>query len=386
MAFSAHAFWRAGFRPFFAFACLSGAILPAAWMLFYTGVAVPPAGPLLPVQWHAHEMLYGFGWAVMGGFLLTASKNWVGIRGYHGRSLVFLAAAWLLDRLCMLAAGHLPPLLFLLGNNLFLVACIAMLAWTLLRHRRNDSFRDNYFFLLVLPLFIVAKTLLLNPEYFRLGVDMTLALYRVAFLIMFERTLTQFMRNVFQVGILRHAGLDFGIKATAVALVGAGFLPAGAAAALDLLLVLLLGIRFAGWKPALAVRKLEIGIMYLGYLCLVLQLLVDASARLGFSPWLGSASVHLFGLGVIGVVVPAMIVRISKGHTGRKVQFESGDRSVLWIMILGLLARVAAPQLWPAAYLAWLAVAALCWFAAFAWLSWRSIPFLLQPRVDGRDG
>jgi uncharacterized protein involved in response to NO len=30
-------------------------------------------------------MFFGFGWAVLGGFLLTASKNWVKIRGYHGR-------------------------------------------------------------------------------------------------------------------------------------------------------------------------------------------------------------------------------------------------------------------------------------------------------------
>ena len=42
------------------------------------------AGPFSVVQWHAHEMFFGFGWAVMGGFLLTSTKNWVHIRGYHG--------------------------------------------------------------------------------------------------------------------------------------------------------------------------------------------------------------------------------------------------------------------------------------------------------------
>jgi hypothetical protein len=33
-------------------------------------------------------MFFGFGWAVLGGFLLTSTKNWVGVRGYHGTPLI----------------------------------------------------------------------------------------------------------------------------------------------------------------------------------------------------------------------------------------------------------------------------------------------------------
>lgn len=386
MNFSALPVWQAGFRPFFMLACLCGLLLPPLWTAVYAGLLPLPLASFSIVQWHVHEMFFGFGWAVLGGFLLTASKNWVGVRGYHGRALVFLAAAWLLDRLSMGCADLLPPLLFRLANNLFLVSIVAMLSWTLIRHGRRDTFRDNYFFLLLLPLFIVAKALLLDDDGYRAGVSMTLGLFRLAFLIMFERTLTQFMQNTFQVAILRDARLDLTIKSLALALVFAGLVPAPLAAALDCLLAALLVWRFAHWKPQLALRRLELGISYLGYLAIVAQLLVAAADTVVEPGWTGRVSVHVFSFGVMGLVTPAMITRIAMGHTGRKVQFEVRDKVVLWIMILAVVLRLLGPQLAPAAYLAWLALSAACWSLGFALLAIRCLPFLWHPRVDGKEG
>jgi len=383
---SALPLWQAGFRPFFALACLSGLLLPAIWIAIYAGHLPPPLISFSIVQWHAHEMFFGFGWAVLGGFLLTASKNWVGIRGYHGSALVFLSAAWLIERLGMFYESLLPPPLFLLTNNLFLVSIILMLLWTLIRYRQQDTFRDNYFFLLLLPLFIVAKALLLDGDYSRVGMVMSLGLFRLAFLIMFERTLTQFMRNVFNVSILRDLRLDLAIKTLALLLVFAGLLPAPLAAGLDLLLALLLLWRFAYWKPQLAMRRLEIGISYLGYLAMIAQLLIAALDGVAQPAWVGTVSVHVFSFGVMGLVIPAMITRISNGHTGRKVLFEARDKAVLQIMILGLVLRLLGPQLAPSAYLVWLTLSAACWSVAFALLTWRCLPMLLRPRVDGKEG
>lgn len=170
-----HPLWLAGFRPFFALACLAGASLPLTWVLMLSGTLPAPTNLALPaVQWHAHEMFYGFGWAMLGGFLLTSTKNWVGIRGYHGGTLVFLTAAWLFDRAGMAFGGTWPPLLFRLSNTLFLAAIVALLMWTLIRHRAKDSYRDNVYFLIALPLFVPAKFLFV--EHFTAGWSMTLAL------------------------------------------------------------------------------------------------------------------------------------------------------------------------------------------------------------------
>lgn len=386
MRFSAHPLWLVGFRPFFALACLSGLSLPVLWTLMFAGVIEAPAAAFTGFQWHAHEMFFGFGWAMLGGFLLTASKNWVKIRGYHGTSLGFLAAAWCFERLGMWFGAAWPQPLFLLSNQLFLVAIVAMLLATLLRHRETDGYRrDNIFFLFLLPLFPLAKFLLLDGPYAQAGQTMALGLFRLAFLIMLERTLTDFMKNVFKAAILRHPLLDGAIKVLALAMAFSGFLPPPATAGLAALLALLLAVRFAYWKPALAFTRLDIGIMHLGYLAIIGQLLVVAFEQAAQVVWVGSVSIHLFTFGVMGLIIPAMILRISRGHTGRKVAFDAVDRGVLWIMILALLLRVGAPQLAPDAYLLWVQLATACWFICFAVLAWRVVPMLLQPRIDGRE-
>ena len=383
MNFSTHPLWLVGFRPFFALACLAGASLPLAWVLMFTGsVPSPPTFPVPALQWHAHEMFFGFGWAVLGGFLLTSTKNWVGVRGYHGGTLMCLAAAWLFERSGMVFGGAWPSPLFRLSNVAFIAAIVALLLWTLLRHRAQDIYRDNLYFIVALPLFLPAKWMMLDQ--FQAGWSMSLALFRLTFLIMLERTLTQFMKGVFQVTLPRIAPLDHAIKGLALALALGHLLPAWMAAGAALLLALLLFARWLLWQPHVALRRLDIGIMYLGYLALVAQLLLEFFGLLRGTGWVGTVSVHVFTVGVMGLIVPAMLIRISKGHTGRKVTFDTLDRAALWLMLAGFVVRVVAPQLQPAAYAMWMLLAAGCWLACFALLGWRYIPWLLQPRVDGK--
>ncbi|MBL8421114.1 MAG: NnrS family protein [Dechloromonas sp.] len=380
-----HPLWLVGFRPFFALACLAGLSLPVAWILVFKGV-LPAPQRFSPVQWHAHEMFFGFGWAVLGGFLLTASKNWVGVRGYHGGTLMFLAGAWIFERIGMSFGAGWPAPLFLLSNNLFLLSIVALLLATLIRHRDQDSYRrDNVFFLIILPLFWIAKMLLLQPEHFHLGWSMTLGLFRVAFLVMLERTLGQFMRSAFSVEILRKPALDMAIKMLAALLIFGALLPAPVLTGLELILALLLLGRLAFWHPFKAFTRLELGIMILGYLAITAQLLIDALPPPGSLGWVGTVSVHAFTFGAMGLVIPAMMIRIANGHTGRKVIFGRFEKTVLWIMIAAFFLRLVGPQFLPGAYLRWLDLAATCWFVAFGLLAWRFIPQLAQARIDGRE-
>jgi uncharacterized protein involved in response to NO len=379
-----HPFWQVGFRPFFALAMVSGLGLPVLWALLFSGAVASPETSFATVQWHAHEMFFGFGWAVLGGFLLTATKNWVRVRGYHGPALMFLVFAWLFERAGMWFEGAWPHALFLLSNNLFLGSIVAMLVWTLVKNRATDAYRDNWLFLLVLPAFLVAKQLMLSEDHYLLGWSIALGLFRMAFLVMLERTLVQFMKGAFQVDILRRPALDKSIKLLGLLLVFAELLPSQLAAYAGLLLALLLMLRFAYWKPQLALTRLDIGIMYLGYLAIVAQLLVEF-LRLGMAmPELVSLSIHVFTFGAMGLIVPAMMIRISQGHTGRKVTFDNIDKLALKIMMLAFVLRIVAPLFHPASYTLWIASAAACWFAAFALLAWRYIPMLLKARVDGK--
>ncbi|MEN9357155.1 MAG: hypothetical protein RL695_1326 [Pseudomonadota bacterium] len=380
-----HPLWQVGFRPFFTLACLSGLLLPPLWLGLYLGGIAAPMQRFSSMQWHAHEMFFGFGWAVIGGFLLTATKNWVQIRGFHGAALVFLFMAWILERLGMWFEAVLPVPLFLLSNNLFLLAIVAMLLWTLIRHRSTDSYRDNYFFLIVLPLFLVAKHCMLTAEYFTVGVSMAVGLFRVAFLVMLERTLTQFMKSEYQVDILRHPRLDKSIKLLAVVMIFESLLPPPVAAGIAVLLATLLMLRFFFWYPQKALRRIDIGIMYAGYFFIALQLLVLAMRDVMVVGGLGGVVTHLFSFGVMGLIIPAMLIRISKGHTGRKVSFDKRDKAVLWLMVVAFVMRLVFPQFFPQHYALWLSLAATCWFLCFFTLGLRYIPYLMQPRVDGKE-
>ncbi len=386
------ALWLAGFRPFFALACLSGLGLPVLWVLMLRGVISLPfagrPGAFSMIQWHAHEMLFGFGWAVLGGFLLTSTKNWVKQRGYHGNALALLVAAWLFERLGMAvgAGGAWPFWLFALSNNLFLASIIVMLLLTLLRHRRDDTYRlDNLYFLVVLPAFLIAKHLLLGASTFALGASVTIGLFRMAFLVMLERTLTQFMQSALGVTLLRRPLLDHAIKGLGVLLIAESALPSWLVIGIAALFALLISVRFVAWKPHLGLRRLELAVMYLGYLGILAQVLLLLAGRLGQPAWVGSVAVHVFAFGVMGIIIPAMLVRICNGHTGRKVVFTAVDRLALWVMLLGFGLRIVAPQLAPTEYPLWLALSAACWFVCFGVLGWRYVPYLLRPRVDGKE-
>lgn len=374
-----------GFRPFFALATLAGLGLPLLWVLMLAGMGPTPKVTFSLTQWHAHEMFYGFGWAVLGGFLLTATKNWVRVRGWHGGPLVFLCGAWLLERAGMWLEATWPAWLFRVSNNLFLATIVAMLLATLLWLRSQDTFPDNGLFVVALPAFLAAKWCLLSPDHQALGVSMTLGLFRVAFLVMLERTLTQFMKAAFGATIFRHAGLDGAIKGLGLALVLGDLMPRWASAWTGLLLATLMLARLLFWKPHKGFRRLDVAVMFLGYLALAAQLVLEFGRGVLGVSWLGATSVHVFTLGAMGLIIPSMVVRLAKGHTGRKVSFDGGDKAVLWVMLLAFGFRVVAPALDASRYSTWLALTAGCWLVAFATLAVRYVPHLARPRADGKE-
>ncbi len=90
----------AGFRPFFLFAGLYGTFPLVVWIAVYLGEATLP-GPMSPLAWHGHEMVFGFGAAGMAGFLLTAVPSWTSSPPVKGWPLALLALLWLVGRVAM---------------------------------------------------------------------------------------------------------------------------------------------------------------------------------------------------------------------------------------------------------------------------------------------
>ncbi|CBL45633.1 Uncharacterized protein involved in response to NO [gamma proteobacterium HdN1] len=382
-----------GFRPFFTLAIISGALLPLLWALVFSGTLHLPESGISATQWHAHEMLFGFGWAVLGGFLLTASKNWVGIRGMHGFPLLIAVVLWCAERVGVFyfpVPSENDSTLKLLGSliapNLFLIWVAGYVVQTLVRYHKKDTFKkDNYFFIIALPAFLVAKSLLLIPSTYAHGFSMSIGLFCVAFAVMFERTMPQFLKNSANIILPRKGWLDTGIKASVLLSAFESFMPTPLAVLLPSIACVLLLVRFTIWSPNVGLRRFDLALMYIGYFGLALHFGCEALLNAGWIEPFGSLSVHIFTFLCMGVIIPGMLIRISHGHTGRKISFVTLDKVGLSCMGIGAFFRLVMTQVWPAHYFLWIDLSALGWSLCFILVGYRLIPFLWQPRVDGRE-
>ena len=96
-----------GFRPFFLGGAVWAALGMLLWLPQYFGeITVPTA--LAPMDWHIHEMLFGYvGGGRSPGFLLTAIPNWTGRLPVTGAPLGALALLWLAGRIAMLFSAKI---------------------------------------------------------------------------------------------------------------------------------------------------------------------------------------------------------------------------------------------------------------------------------------
>ena len=99
--------WSLAFRPFFLAAAVWAALALALWtVVFMTGGVLPSRFD--PLTWHIHAMLFGFVFAAVAGFMLTAIPTWTGRPPIHGGPLAGLVALWLLGRIACLVSAFLP--------------------------------------------------------------------------------------------------------------------------------------------------------------------------------------------------------------------------------------------------------------------------------------
>src|SRR6516164_5706203 len=90
-----------GFRPFFLAGAAWAALAIALWLPMLVGRLTLPTA-FAPLEWHVHELLYGYVPAVVAGFLLTAVPNWTGRLAVVGTRLLALFLVWLAGRLAIL--------------------------------------------------------------------------------------------------------------------------------------------------------------------------------------------------------------------------------------------------------------------------------------------
>ncbi|MFT5298556.1 MAG: hypothetical protein ACI9YH_004604, partial [Colwellia sp.] len=143
---------RLGFRPFFLGGAVFSLIAITLWVLLYRGaVSFSPYGN--GHWWHIHEMIFGFGSAIVAGFLLTAVQNWTGIPSIKGKPLAALFLLWLLGRIVML----IPDLFGTTLSALIDLSFLLTVAYTLAKPILAIKQYRNLFFVPLLVLFTIAN-------------------------------------------------------------------------------------------------------------------------------------------------------------------------------------------------------------------------------------
>jgi uncharacterized protein involved in response to NO len=359
------------------------------WLVVFAGHDAL-ASALPPLIWHVHEMIFGYGAAVVAGFLLTAIPNWTGRMPLQGGPLALLVLLWLAGRVACLYSAILGAPAALALDLAFPLAFLGVVAREILAGR---NWR-NLPMLAALSL-LLAGNLLVHLE--AVGATNTaelgnrLGIATLLMLISFVggRIIPSFTRNwLAKERPQIPAPAPFGsFDRCALALTGLALAlwviapdwRGAAAAALAAALALI--VRLARWRGIATLSEPLLAVLHLGYAWLALGLLL-----LGLDGWLAflppTAALHALTIGAIGTMTLAVMTRASLGHCGRPLLAGAGTTTIYILVTLAAVLRVLAP-LAGAQIVLILDLAGAAWSGAFALFALLYLGLFLRPRHSG---
>jgi len=314
-----------GFRPFFLAAGLWAAFGILLWLPQYFGALTLPTvfGAL---DWHIHEMLYGYVAASIAGFLLTAIPNWTGRLPVNGWPLAALAALWLAGRAAMLLSGAIGGVAAAVIDIAFLAAIAAVAAREIVAGKNWRNLRV----LIVLGV-LIAGNIVFHVEVLltgsaNYGIRIAIAAVILLISLVGGRIVPSFTGNWLARNNPGRRPAPFSrfdmiaVAASALALIGWIAAPASVAAgALLIAAGTLQSARLVRWAGDRTFADRLVLVLHVGYLFVPLGfLLIGASVFTGAVP--PTAGIHAWTAGAIGLMTLAVMTRASLGHTGRPLE------------------------------------------------------------------
>ena len=357
-----------GFRPMYLLAGAYAALAVPLWALQYAGW-LPGAN----VYWHAHEMLFGYAFAVIAGFLLTAVRAWTSRPTPSGAALAGIAVLWIAARV---AAFH-----SLAVSSFIDLAFSLSVAFGIGQPILASRNRNWYFIALVLALGAASVAFQAYPQAaLAAGLDVVL----LVIAIMGGRVIPSFTNNaVMGAGARRNQLVEYAALGAVLLLL-----------ALDLLQVpawpvalagaVLHAIRLALWAPLATRGRPILWVLHLSYAWVVVHFLLRGLAGLDLVP--AGLATHALTVGVIGGLTLGMMTRTARGHTARPLKVGAWETAAYVLVHAAAVVRVLFPLFAPGAYAASIALSGALWSAAFVIFTVAYIPILTRARLDGQPG
>jgi uncharacterized protein involved in response to NO len=377
-----------GFRPFFLLAGVVVVLFVPLWLWLLPTAGNPSLYYPDGLNWHRHEMLFGFAAAVIAGFLLTAVHNWTNLPTPTGWPLLGLVILWLAGR--WLPFTPLPGLVIAVVDLLFTLILALLLAWPIVRAKQLN----NQIFPLILLLLTGANAMVhleilgVTRNTATTGIMAALLLSTWVVVVMGGRVIPFFIERATQ-GFERKSwkSIEWLSLATMVLLLVAVFLdlPGGFQAICAFAAALVHLIRLAGWYTHQLWKTPLIWVLWLGYLWMVIGFALHGLALFQQLPM--TLAIHAYTVGGLGVLTLGMMARVAIGHTGRMMQLTSV--SMVWAFVLvnlAALVRVFLPLVMMKSYIITVMIAGTLWVAGFLIFVIIYWPILTQPRIDNRPG
>ena len=374
-----------GFRPFFLGAGVWAILSIALWLGALAGLweLAPGYGAL---AWHAHEMIFGYGAAVVAGFLLTAVPNWTGRLPVAGWRLLLLFALWCAARVAFLATGITGPLPAVIIDSLFLPCFLFAMAREIVAGRNWRNLKP-----LGLIALLVVANIAFHIEVLMMGAPDVASRIGIAALIglimlIGGRIVPSFThRWLAQMGSEHRPQTFNRFDAVALLMSGAALIlwivrpTGGVTGAFFLVAAVLQCIRVWRWAGLQTWREPIVFVLHLGYAFVPLGFLLGAISILAPGSIAGTAPLHAWTVGAIGLMTLGVMTRATRGHTGRDVSASPATVAIYGTMILAATLRISA-GLMPDTYGIMLEAAGAAWIAAFAIFLFEYGPMLLRAR------
>lgn len=374
-----------GFRPFFLLGALYSGLIVLVWLPIFTG-ALETYSHFAPVDWHVHEIMFGYVAAVITGFLLTAIPNWTGRLPVKGLPLLVLVLLWLAGRFAIFFSAEIGWQAAAVIDCAFLAAVAVSAAKEIVagRNWRNLIVVAPVTVLMLSnALFHIEAASAGSSDYAR---RLAISVVVVLIAIIGGRIIPSFTRNWMVRERPGRLPVPFNgfdkivLLATVIALAAWTFAPDGLVSAVLLCVAGLLNIaRLGRWAGDRTGADRLVAILHAGYLFVPGGLLLASFAA--FDPALvpGAAALHAFGAGAIGVMTLAVMTRATLGHTGRDLKADAVTQLIYLAVILAAVIRVVS-AFFPA-QTALLHVSATLWAVAFLGFGLRYGVMLLRPKL-----
>lgn len=369
----------AGFRPFFLAASMWAAFGVALWIPVYLGMIALPA-QVSPLDWHIHEMIYGYVATAVAGFLLTAIPNWTGRLPVNGMPLAALALVWLAGRVAMIAPLTAGTLAGAAIDLAFLVSLAALAAREIVAGRNWRNLR-----VLVIVGFLVAGNVVFHAEAIYAGgadygVRIAIAAVIMLIVLIGGRIVPSFTHNWLVKNRPGRLPKPFSrFDAVAIFAAAAAFVlwvaaPGNPVTGFVLIAAGALHIfRLMRWAGDRTLSDPLVLVLHVAYAFVPLGFVLNGAAALTFSvPQ--SAGIHAWTAGAVGLMTLAVMTRASLGHAGRPLAASPATQAIYLLAAIAAISRIAAAL---SGSLLLVHASAFAWVAAFGGFAFVYGPLLI---------